>query len=254
MLPKSLRSKINALKLNIGKISEKYFLVEGWHIIEEAIKSGWQPKWVVIEEGYLDKYKETLSILDSKTEVYTGNRKEMRELSSLESPSGILGIFPRKKIKFQEGDFIIIADSIQDPGNLGTIIRVADAVSADGVIALKGTVDPYSHKVIRASMGSIFHISVIKEKDTEKIFSTLKDKDYYIIGTSSHSGTVVYTRLDWKFPLALVLGNEGRGISKEIEKFCEATVRVPILGKAESLNVAIAFGIIAYEAIKDKID
>jgi TrmH family RNA methyltransferase len=250
MLSRSLFAKISALKFNIGKINEKYFLAEGWRIIQEAIKSGWQINYIVIEGDYLDKYKETFSNLSPNTEIYTVNRKEMRELSGLESPSGILGVLSRKEIGFKGGDFIIIADGIQDPGNLGTIIRVADAAGASGVIALKGTVDPYSYKVVRASMGSIFHISVIKEKDTENLFSTFKSR-YHIIGTSSHSG-YVYNKFDWKFPLALVLGNEGRGISKEIEEFCEANVRVPILGKAESLNVAIAFGIIAYEIVMGK--
>jgi len=247
MLPKSVRSRITALKFNMGKVSDRYFLAEGWRIVQEGISSGWQPESIIIEEDYLDRYREIMDMLEDTVQIYTVGKKEMRELSGLDTPSGILGVFPRRDIVFKGGDFIIIADSIQDPGNLGAIIRTADAIDANGVIALKGTVDPYSYKVVRASMGSIFHLPVIREKNPEAFLLGLK-KDYYIIGTSSHTGTV-YTRFSWKFPLALILGNEGMGISRDIELFCDAEVTIPILGKAESLNVAVAFGIIAYEVV-----
>ncbi|MGB9682857.1 MAG: TrmH family RNA methyltransferase [bacterium] len=250
MLPKSIRSRINALKLNMGRTSDRYFLAEGLRIVQEGISSGWQPDFLVIEEDYLDRCKEVITILESKVQVYTVTKKEMRELSGLDTPSGVLGIFPRREIAFQWEDFIVVTDGIQDPGNLGTIIRIADAVGVGEVVTLKGTVDPYSYKVVRASMGSIFHVPVIRERNPKDFFLRLKGY-YQIVGTSSHSG-VVYSQFYWRFPLALVLGNEGKGISKDVEIFCDDMVNIPILGKAESLNVAIAFGVIAYQVVMNK--
>lgn len=246
-IPKALLSRINALKSGIGKVKDRYFLGEGWKIIKEGIDAGWPPRWVIISEDSIERYKELLPLLSPQTEVYVVSTKEMEKLSTLETPQGIMGIFPRRDIAFPSGDLLVLIDGVQDPGNLGTIIRTADAVNASGVIVLKGSVDPYNYKVVRGSMGSIFHIPVLKIDNTEELFANI-EKRYYIVGTSSHLGEPFYT-FEWRMPVAVVFGSEGRGLSKEIERLCNATVKVPILGKAESLNVAVACGILLYEIV-----
>lgn len=248
MIPKALKSRINALKLGIGEAQEKYFLAEGQNVIKEGISVGWLPKWLIASEESIEKYASLIAQVSNRSEVYIVDEREMKELSTLETPPGIIGVFLKKALDFPSGNIIVIVDGIQDPGNLGTIIRTSDAVGASGVVVLKGSIDPYNHKVVRGSMGSIFHIPVIKVEDVKEFFNRIIDK-YLIIGTSSHKG-IPYYDFEWKLPLALVFGSEARGLSRDTEKFCNAMVRIPIYGKAESLNVAVACGIILYEAVK----
>lgn len=247
-IPKALISRINALRSGIGKVEDRYFLGEGWKIVKEGITAGWLPKWLIISEEALERYKEILPLVSSKAEVYIVGQREMEKLSTLETPAGIIGVFPRRELVFPSGDILVLVDGVQDPGNLGTIIRIADAVNASGVIVLKGSVDPYNHKVVRGSMGSIFHIPVVKIDNIEDLLSKT-EKKYYIVGTSSHSGEPFYN-FEWRMPIAIIFGSEGRGLSKEIEKLCDATVKIPILGRAESLNVAVACGILLYEIVR----
>jgi len=250
-IPKALTSRINSLKSGIGEAADKYFLGEGWKVVKEGIEAGWLPRWLILSGESLERYKEIFSLISSSVETYVINSKEMEKLSTLETPPGIMGIFPRKDFAFPSGDIIVLIDGVQDPGNLGTIIRTADAVNASSVIVLKNSVDPYNHKVVRGSMGSIFHIPVFKWDRVEDLLTRI-EKRYYTVGTSSHSGDLFYN-FKWRFPLAVIFGNEGRGLSEEIEKICDATVKIPILGKAESLNVAVACGVILYEIIRNMI-
>lgn len=250
-IPKALLSRINALRSGIGRVEDKYFLGEGFKVVKEGIIAGWLPRWLIISEENLERYKEILSLVSSEVEVYFVNSKEMEKISTLETPPGIIGIFPRREFMLPTGNFLVLIDGVQDPGNLGAIIRIADAVNASGVVVLKNSVDPYNYKVVRGSMGSIFHIPVSKVKDTEGFLSDIKRK-YYIVGTSSHTGELFYD-FNWRFPLVVIFGSEGKGLSKEIEKICNAIVKIPILGKAESLNVAVASGIILYEIIRKNV-
>ncbi|MGC8971931.1 MAG: TrmH family RNA methyltransferase [bacterium] len=248
MIPKALRSRINALKLGIGEAQEKYFIAEGYTVVKEGISAGWFPRWLIVSEEDAEKYAPLIAQVNNKSEIYIVSEREMKEFSTLETPPGVLGVFPKKDVTLSNGDILVIVDGVQDPGNLGTIIRTSDAVGASGVVVLKGGIDPYNYKVVRGSMGSIFHIPVVKVEDTEQFFGGIIDR-YLIIGTSSHKGTLYYN-FEWKFPLALVFGSEARGLSRDTERFCNVTVRIPIFGKAESLNVAVACGVILYEVIK----
>ncbi|MCX7795926.1 MAG: RNA methyltransferase [bacterium] len=247
-IPKALKSRINALKLGIGDTRERFFLGEGLTVIREGINSGWFPRWLIVSEENVERYSSVIAQLSSKVEIYVVDKKEMKEISTLETPPGIIGIFPKREISLSDGNIFVIVDGLQDPGNLGTIIRTADAVGANGVVVLKGSIDPYNHKVVRGSMGSIFHIPVVKVEEVESFFNSIKDK-YLIIGTSSY-GEKLYYDVSWRFPLALIFGSEARGLSKEVERFCDTIVRIPIFGKAESLNVAVACGIILYEVVR----
>ncbi|MBC7320903.1 RNA methyltransferase [bacterium] len=250
-IPKALKSRVNALKLGIGDAQEKYFLAEGLNVVKEGINSGWFPKWLILSEENLERYTSLIAQVSNRVEICIVDKKEMKELSTLEAPPGIIGIFPRRDLSLPDGDILVIVDCLQDPGNLGTIIRTADAVGASGVVALKGSIDPYNYKVVRGSMGSIFHIPVVKVEDVDDFFNRIKDR-YLIVGTSSY-GETLYYNFSWEFPLALVFGSEARGLSRDVEKFCKAIVRIPIIGKAESLNVAIACGVILYEVIRKSV-
>lgn len=247
-IPKALKSRINALKLGIGEAQERYFLGEGLNVVREGISSGWLPRWLIVSEENVERFSSIITQVSKGVEIFIVDKKEMQEISTLETPPGIVGIFPRRDLSLPDGNILIVVEGIQDPGNLGTIIRTADAIGASGIVALKGSIDPYNHKVVRGSMGSIFHIPVVKISDVDGFFNRIKDR-YLIVGTSSY-GEIVYYDFCWQFPLALVFGSEARGLSKEVEKFCRAIVKIPIFGKAESLNVAVACGIILYEVVR----
>lgn len=250
-IPKALKSRVNALKLGIRDAQERYFLAEGLNVVKEGINSGWLPKWLILGEENLERYTSLIAQVGNRVEIYTVDKREMKELSTLETPPGIIGIFPRRELPLSDGGILVIVDHLQDPGNLGTIIRTADAVGASGVVALKGSVDPYNYKVVRGSMGSIFHIPVVRVEDVEDFFNRIRER-YLIVGTSSYGETIYYD-FSWNLPLALVFGSEASGLSRDVERFCKAIVRIPIIGKAESLNVAVACGVILYEVVRKSV-
>ncbi|RLB76287.1 MAG: hypothetical protein DRH15_12840 [Deltaproteobacteria bacterium] len=146
-------------------------------------------------------------------------------------------------IEFRDKRFVIL-DRIQDPGNLGTIIRTSDAAGFNTIILDKGSVDPFNPKVVRSSQGSLFHLKIINF-DIKRIIEELKDRGVKILGTSP-KGDKIYTDVNIRDRLAIVFGNEAKGIRDEILSMCDETIRIPIYGRAESLNVSVSSGIILY--------
>ena len=144
--------------------------------------------------------------------------------------------------------FVLILDRIQDPGNMGTIIRTADSAGVDAIIALKGCVDIYNPKVIRSTMGSIFDMNIIDASQDETV-DMLKSLDFNIV--SSYLNTEnFYDKIDYGSKVALVIGNEANGINEELVSKSDILVKIPIYGKAESLNAAISSAILMYEIKK----
>ena len=148
-----------------------------------------------------------------------------------------------------QGDFYLLCDKLQDPGNLGTIIRTAHAAGVDGIILTKGTVDIYNEKTIRASMGSLFHIPVIYDDKDNTIVKELCNKGFSLLSTSLE-GDKDFFEEDLTGKLIISVGNEGNGVSKEIYDLSDKKVKIPMPGGAESLNVAIAASIILYEKVR----
>ena len=148
-----------------------------------------------------------------------------------------------------QGDFYLLCDKLQDPGNLGTIIRTAHAAGVDGIILTKGTVDIYNEKTIRASMGSLFHIPVIYDDKDNTIVKGLCNKGFSLLSTSLE-GDKDFFEEDLSGKLIISVGNEGNGVSKEIYELSDKKVKIPMPGGAESLNVAIAASIILYEKVR----
>ena len=139
----------------------------------------------------------------------------------------------------------VYCDGINDPGNLGTIIRTADAAGFGGVILSKGTVDLYSPKTVRASMGSFFNIDVITDKTCEDL-EKYADKGFSLFGGILGENTIDYRKADMTKPSIIIVGNEANGISSEVAALCQG-VKIPINGRAESLNASVAAGILMYE-------
>jgi len=192
----------------------------------------------------------------SSCRVFVLPDKLFNEISDTETPQGVLSVARMKKysideVMYPDGLFIIL-DSVQDPGNMGTIIRTADAAGFTAVIALEGCVDVYNPKVLRSTMGSVFHIPVIQDGSPETSFSKLKSHGVKIYAAHL-KGTVNYFELDVRRSAAFVIGNESKGISDRVASLADELVRIPMIGQAESLNASVAASLLMYESVRQRI-
>ncbi len=188
--------------------------------------------------------------------AYSVEEKIFREVCDTVNPQGIACVCRRKESGFEDlflkkPEFIVVGEEIQDPGNLGTIIRTADAGGAGGVILTKGSADVYSPKVLRSAMGSVFNIPVFTGADIGEVLEQLKERGIFILAAHLKGKTTPYTA-DLKKPSAILIGNEARGLSKRASEGADLLVKLPVLGGAESLNASVACGILIYEAVRQR--
>ena len=210
------------------------FLIEGKHIVLEAYKEG------LIKELILEQ--DELFPLNSPTTYVS--KEILKKLSSMESYSNVMAV--AQKIKEKEiGEKILILEDIQDPGNLGTIIRSACAFGIDTIVLSPKTVDLYNPKVIRATQGMIFHINIIV-REVIPFIEEIKKDNYKIVGTRVTDGKDVRQSKTYSH-YALIIGNEGRGMSSEIQELCDEYLYIKMNEQVESLNAAVAASILLYE-------
>ena len=235
---------------------ESKFIIEGYRILTLAIECNAKIDYVFINEDFEKKteHVQFLEILKSKNiNTYKTTNKIFNELVDTESTQGILAVvkFNQRSIEENLKDehrFVLILDRIQDPGNMGTIIRTADAAGVDAIIALKGCVDIYNPKVIRSTMGSIFDMNIIHATQEEAV-RLLKLKNFDIVSSYLNTNNY-YDKVEYNYKTALVIGNEANGINDELVSKSDVLVKIPIYGKAESLNAAISSAILMYEIKK----
>ncbi|HOO68425.1 MAG TPA: RNA methyltransferase [Bacilli bacterium] len=224
------------IKLNSSKYRKENnkFIVEGYHLVEEAYKSG------LLEEIFILEDK-TIDINISTTYITI---PIMKKITNLESIPDVIGICNIKDNKLM-GNHILVLDGIQDPGNLGTIIRSAAAFNIDTIVLSEDTVDLYNSKVIRATQGMLFHINIVRE-NIKILIKELKEKDYKIYSTNVNNGTSLKDiKISDKY--VIIIGNEGNGVSKEINDLSDENIYIKTNSNCESLNAAIATSIILYE-------
>lgn len=232
---------------------EGYLLIEGEHTIEMAYTSGFKIKKVFFSKNY--RNSDLLRKLAGMAETIEITERLMSLLSDTEHPQGLVAIVTYEAstldtLSIREEPLLIICDGIRDPGNLGTIIRTSDAAGADAVIILPGTCDPFMQKVIRASAGSIFNIPIVFSA-RDHLIKWLKSRKVTIIVTVPSGKRTIYD-LNMRGPIALVFGNEARGVSGELLAEAQEIVSIPILGRAESLNVAVAASVCIYEVVRQR--
>jgi len=216
---------------------EGKFLVEGEHLVEEAFKSGLLLE-VVKCEDVLGEYNVPTTLVTYDV---------IKKLSNTVNPQRIIGVV--KKIAEKDlGNKVLILDDIQDPGNLGTIIRSSLAFNIDSIVLSNNSVDMYNDKVLRSSEGMIFHINIIR-RDIESLINELHEDGYKVYGTKVDGGTLV-DQIELNGKYALVMGNEGNGVKEEILNLCDDYLYIEMSDKVESLNVGVATSIILYELNK----
>lgn len=242
------RLALNLLRNKKTREKEGLFVVEGEKIISEVLPN---IKFVVYSEDSPILAK--LSAAGIKS--YKVAKDVMGKITSLETPPGILAVVEKKvqdkKNLFIKKTMLLAVYEVQDPGNLGTMIRLSDAVLADGMILSQNTVDLYNPKVIRATMGSIFRVPILQSKNFVEDLKDLRKSGIKLIGTGL-SGKKVYWDIDLKQPFVLIVGNEAAGLSSEVFGLCDEIVKIPMPGSAESLNAAMAASIVLYEALRQK--
>ena len=226
-----------------GRDVSGFYLIEGFHLISEAMEHGASIQEFLVseqvkEESYEKYPQEKVVIISKEIADY---------LSDTESTQGVLAIV-EKEAPIQPADFTkpyLLLDNVQDPGNVGTMIRTADAAGYGGVVLGKGTVDLYNSKVLRSTQGGHFHFPVY-EDDLTNWFAAFKSMDLPIYGTELNEDAAPYRDINAPKVYGLVMGNEGNGMDQELLQQTTKNLYIPITGQAESLNVAVAAGILMF--------
>lgn len=236
--------RLKKLHQRKGRTQTGTFIIEGEHLIEEAHAANWDIQTVVLrEEIEAPQYIPNAHVIRVSEHVFAS-------IAQTNSPQGILAVVAMKKDTFRPRSLTLMIDAVQDPGNIGTMIRTADAAGFDAVIVGKGSVDIYNDKVVRATQGSIFHIDVI-QMDIAVAIEWLRANETKVIATAL-KGAVDSTKMAVQENMALIVGNEGAGVDQSFIDASDQIVKIPIYGQAESLNVSIAASILMYD-MKRKI-
>ncbi|MGB8734407.1 MAG: RNA methyltransferase [Candidatus Sulfotelmatobacter sp.] len=237
--------------------------VEGLRILEEAIRSGLRFSAVFFRESAQDRADRLLPQIGAQVETLLLPDKLFDSLVPSESPQGVAALVRLKEFslddlteRLQVGPIIVIA-GLQDPGNLGTILRSSEAFGSAGIVLGEGTVSPFNSKVVRASAGSVFRLPVIHRHGKsstlklEEVSEKLRAQGVRLIATSSHKGTPI-DQADLKRPAAIFFGNEGSGLPRDVMAKMDESIAIPHAAQVESLNAGVAASIVLYEAARQR--
>ncbi|SDP36588.1 RNA methyltransferase, TrmH family [Streptococcus sp. NLAE-zl-C503] len=230
----------NAKKLHQKKYRKSAYLIEGWHLFEEAVQAG-----VTIEKIFaLESYRDQLAAFPQTIWV---SEDILRDLADTQTPQGIVAVIQKEEVglpDFSQGKFLFLED-VQDPGNVGTMIRTADAAGFTGVIVSDKSADIYSLKTLRSMQGSHFHLPIYR-MSLASFVEEAKKTAMPILATTLSKESKDYRELSPLEDFVLVMGNEGQGISSVMAESADQLVHIGMKGRAESLNVAIAAGILMF--------
>ncbi len=241
--------------------------IEGVHILEEAIRSGLRFSAVFFRESAQDHAQRLLPQIGAQVETLLLPDKLFDSLVPSESPQGVAALVRLKNFSLEDvaerlpiGPIVVLA-GLQDPGNLGTILRSAEAFGSAGIVLGEGTVSPFNSKVVRASAGSVFRLPIIHGQShrhgnsatlkLEEVSEKLRAQGVRLIATSSHKGTQL-DQADLKSPAAIFFGNEGSGLPRDLMAKMDEVIAIPHAAQVESLNAAIAASIVLYEAARQR--
>ncbi len=230
------------------------FVAEGVRICKEALENNWEIKYLLFNK----ESKDNLAIYDLVNQTTSlgadtiaVSSQILSKLSHKDNPQNVLGVFIQKWHRLPnsvDNKRIVALENVRDPGNLGTILRTMDGMGASDCILLNECTDPFSYEAVRASMGAVFNINIIAS-NLEGFLEWKSYKNINLIGTSLKKA-FHYTRANWKTPFVLAMGNEQNGLSDKLINNCDQLIKIPMLGKSDSLNLAVSAGIALYESIR----
>ncbi|HEM4157049.1 RNA methyltransferase [Streptococcus suis] len=243
-----IRSKANHLVKQVKKLQQKKYrtssyLIEGWHLLEEALAAKVPIEHILVSEEHVHRVAGLSNVTVVSSDI-------MQDLADSRTPQGVVAqlSLPNQTLPdVLTGKFLVLED-VQDPGNVGTMIRTADAAGFDGVFLSDKSADIYNMKVLRSMQGSHFHLPVYR-MPISSILTALKSNQIQILATTLSSQSVDYKEITPHSSFALVMGNEGQGISDLVADEADQLVHITMPGQAESLNVAIAAGILLFSVI-----
>jgi RNA methyltransferase, TrmH family len=232
--------------------------IEGVKLVEEAVRSGQRLASVFFSEAARSLAERLLPQFNARTETLILPNALFNSIVPSDAPQGVAALVkvrsfsaPQILERSQSGP-VVVAAGLQDPGNLGTLFRSAEAFGAAGIFLTEGTVGPYNSKVLRASAGSIFRLPFLQIASGELI-ALLRQYSVRLLATSSHKGTPL-PEVSWTLPLAIFIGNEGAGLPRDLMQQMQETIVIPQAAQVESLNAGVAASIVLYEAARARKD
>lgn len=247
---------IRSLSKKKYRWNNKSYIIEGIKLVEEALDNKVILKYIIFSQSLFkaNNGKDLFARLENFQNLIEVDESIFKTLSDTDNPQGVLGVAQftcsdYKDLLYKEDISLIYLDAIRDPGNLGTIIRSADAFNIKGIIMGQGSVDPYNPKVVRAGMGSLFRVPLYFDNNNYEILRDLKAQQYKIYTTYLKGSTENY-KIDYNGNYIIVIGNESAGVRDEIVNISDALIKIPIPGSAESLNAGVASSILMYELVR----
>jgi len=244
---------VRALHGRKARHRERQFIIEGVRLVEEALKAGTTPAFVL----YSERLKETprgRALLEdlqrAGADVWAVSEAVLGAVATTVTPQGVVAVVPFVELTpGPDADLHLVVDGIRDPGNLGTILRTAEAAGVDQVILAPRTVDVYSPKVVRAAMGAHLQVPIFVAYRWEQVSERLSRVPAWL--ADAHASQA-YDSMDWRGPVALIVSGEAHGPSLEARALARGAIRIPMPGPAESLNAAVATGIILFEILRQR--
>ena len=259
----TITSKDNELIKHIRKLKDKKYrdesneyVVEGVKLVEEAVKENAKIKQIIVCEDTTRTYEIPTHIMleIAKYECISVSDKIFNIITQVTNPQGIMAIIEKDaqnaKIDYTQ-DIIVVLDDVQDPGNLGTILRTVDSIGLNQIIVSKGTADAFNSKVVRSTMGAIFRIKIIEVENLAQAIKEMRKHHFKLMVTSLQTKNSIYD-IDF-YKKIIVIGNEANGVSKEIQDMADEKAKIPMLGRTESLNASVAAGVVMYEYVRQKL-
>lgn len=251
--------EIRGLALPKNRKASGLFVAEGLKLVADAVEAGWAIRTLVhaakvADEALVARLAATAHARGGQ--VISVSEAVLEKITRRENPQTVIGVFeqrllPLSRVEARPGAVWVALEGIRDPGNLGTIVRTVDAVGASGVILAGDTVDPFSLEAVRATMGSIFGVPLIRATRGDLI-ALARRFDGIVVGTHL-KGAVDYRRVSYDRPVLLVMGSEQAGLTPEMAAACTTLVKIPMAGKADSLNLAIATGVMLFEILGPRL-
>jgi RNA methyltransferase, TrmH family len=251
-----LVKRVRSLREKKFRKAEGLFLAEGLRILTEARDAGVLPEMLFHAGSDHPLAHDLIAAMEAAGgDVIETSADILSKISGKDNPQAVVGVYrdrltPLEQVDRSSADIWIVAQSLRDPGNLGTILRTGDAVGAGGLILIDDCVDPFSVEAVRASMGALFTQKIVAAR-WEEFIDWLRQGAGQLVGTSLNT-TKDYQEVEYREPVFLLVGNEAQGLPETYEAACDLLVKIPMLGKADSLNVAVATAVMAYEVLNQR--
>ena len=259
-LANPLVKEIRGLTLAKNRKASGRFLAEGLKLAKDALEAGWTVRHLIHSAKVADDPNVAALAATARArgaDIVMVNEAVLAKITRRDNPQTVIGVFDQQTAQLpppsglNDGTVWIALERVRDPGNLGTIVRTADAVGAAGVILVGDTVDPFSLEAVRATMGSIFHVPIVRTNG-EAFVDLVKAWSGAVVGTHLETN-LDYRNADYSGPVMLVMGAEQSGLTPELAEACKTLVKIPMAGEADSLNLAVATGVMLFEICRPRL-